>query len=72
MVHKYTTDGKKFTAKYDVDPKWQTITIPFADLKNGEVSFDATKRIQKIEFQPSTSQTGNALYLGAFRIRQNP
>jgi endoglucanase len=71
-IKTYTTDGEKFTAKCDVNAGWKTVMIPFADLKTGETCFTASKPIEKIEFQPSTSQSGNSVYLGAFRFCSTP
>ena len=67
-IKAYDTSGKRYIASCDAGSAWQTLTIPFTDLKAAGQTYAATKPIQKIEFQPSTSRTGNSLYLGAFRM----
>jgi endoglucanase len=71
-VKAYTPSGKRYTASFPVGTEWQTLTIPFADLKSGDESYTADEPIQKIEFQPSTSRTGGTLYLAAFRLPPTP
>jgi endoglucanase len=71
-VKAYTTDNKKFTAKFEVDSKWQSVVIPFADFKSSDQSLDATRLLQKIEFQPANSTAGNVLYLGPLRLCRTP
>ena len=71
-IKAYDTAGKKYSATFDVGTDWQTLTIPFAELKADGESYPADKPIQKIEFQPSPSRTGGTLHLGAFRFPANP
>jgi endoglucanase len=67
-VKAYDTSGKRYSASYPVGSDWQTLRIPFADLKSGAETYAGALPIQKIELQPSGSREGSALYLGVFRL----
>jgi endoglucanase len=71
-IKAYDTAGKKYSASFPVGTEWQTLTIPFAELKSDGEGYPADKPIQKIEFQPSTNRAGGTLYLGAFRLPPAP
>jgi hypothetical protein len=71
-VKAYDTGGRRYTGTFEVGSDWQTLPIPFADLQSNGEGYAAARPIQKIEFQPGTSRAGNALSLGAFRLKPKP
>jgi len=71
-IKAYTPDGERFAGFFAVAEGWQTLVIPFAELKAGEIALSAEQRIQKIEFQPGTSRAGGKLDLGVFRLAAVP
>ncbi len=67
-VKAYDTSGKKYSATYELGAGWQTLAIPFAELKADGESYTGEKPLQKIEFQPSAKRDGGILYLGTLRL----
>ncbi|WP_459556490.1 glycoside hydrolase family 5 protein [Lacunimicrobium album] len=65
----HTTTGKKYSHSYNITQDWQPLNIPFTDFQNNSDSLATTDQIQKIELQPSTTKTGNKIYLTTFRLK---
>lgn len=64
-------DGDVRTAgRVAVTAEWQDLVIPFASLKGSAegATFDSSRKLIKIEFQPDADRAGNVLYLGAMKL----
>jgi len=71
-IKAYTPTGERYSATFAIGTEWQTLVIPFVKLMADGKGYAAAKPIQKIEFQPSTSRAGSALYLGTLRLSPMP
>lgn len=67
-VKAYHADDAKFEGTLSVGTEWQELVIPFDRLKSSGESFDSTRGLWKIEFQPNPDHNGNRLDLGEFRL----
>ncbi len=67
-VKAYAPDKTVFTARFPIGIDWQELAIPFDQLKGNNGTFDTLRTLEKIEFQPAPDTTGNALYLGEFKL----
>jgi endoglucanase len=65
-VKAYPTESKPYVGKFDVDTQWQNLDISFTKLKREAETFDANRKLVKIEFQPSRNDEGNSVLLGRF------
>ncbi|MCH5376925.1 MAG: glycoside hydrolase family 5 protein [Planctomycetes bacterium] len=68
-VKAYSDDKQSYVGVFDVDTRWQVLDIPFTKLIREGATFDATRKLLKIEFQPNRSQNGNRVFVGRFILR---
>jgi len=57
-----------YRAIFPVGDQWQELAIGFDELKGSDGSFDPTRRLLKLEIQPSPDHQGSSLYLGEFKL----
>jgi len=55
-----------YRAVFPIGDQWQELVIRFDELKGDDGSFDSTRKLLKVELQPSPDHQGSRLYLGEF------
>lgn len=71
-VKAYPTDDRCYVGVFSVNAQWQGLDIPFAKLKREEETFDASRKLRKIEFQPNRTKNDNRIFLGKFILLPKP
>lgn len=72
QVSAFHPGDQRFNATVEVARQWQTIVIPFGELKDKSgAAFDSARPLEKVSFQPGVdrSSQGNSLYFDLFRPR---
>jgi aryl-phospho-beta-D-glucosidase BglC (GH1 family) len=67
-VKAYHSDKAVYRAVFAVGDRWQEIVVPFEQLRGSDGSFDSTRRLLKVELQPSRDPKGSSLFLGEFKL----
>ena len=67
-VKAYHSDKAMYRAVFPIGDQWQELAIGFDELKGGDDSFDPTRKLLKVELQPSPDHQGSSLYLGEFKL----
>jgi hypothetical protein len=67
-VKAYHSDKAAYRAVFPVGDQWQELVIPFDQLRGSDGHFDATRRLLKVELQPSRDSRGSSLLLGEFKL----
>ena len=67
-VKAYHSDKAKYGATFPIGTEWQDLVIPFDSLKGSDGSFDSTRKLLKLELQPSPDHKGSSLYLGELKL----
>jgi len=67
-VKAYHADDDRYTGVFQVGTEWQELAMPFDQLRRDGKTFDAAKRLRKIELQPNPDHGGSSLFLGKFRL----
>jgi len=71
-VKAYQADDDRYTGVFQVGTEWQELMIPFDRLRRDGKTFDASRGLWKIEFQPDPDRGGSSLFLGSFRLVPAP
>jgi endoglucanase len=71
-VKAYPADDQRYSGVFPVSTQWQDLNIPFAQLEREGQTFDATRKLLKIEFQPNREEQGNTIFLGKFILLPKP
>ncbi len=67
-IKAYHSDKAMYRAVFSIGDQWQELVVCFDELKGGDGSFDSTRKLLKVELQPSPDHQGSSLYLGEFKL----
>ena len=67
-VKAYHADDARYTGSFQIGAGWQELAIPFDKLSGAGGSFDSTRPLLKIEFQPNPDHSGSSIFLGEFKL----
>jgi hypothetical protein len=67
-VKAYHSDKAVYRAVFAVGDQWQELVLAFEQLRGSDGSFDSTRRLLKVELQPSLDPKGSNVFLGEFKL----
>jgi endoglucanase len=67
-VKAYHSDKAMYHAVFPIGDQWQELIVRFEDLKGSDGNFDSTRKLLKVELQPSPDHKGSSLYLREFKL----